>query len=328
MPQYDMPLDQLETYRPDRAEPADFDQFWSRTLDDQDAAHPLAVERTAVDHGLRQIVTDDVTFTGFGGQPVRAWFHRPAGAAEPLGCVVEYIGYGGGRGLAHQHNLLAQAGYGVLVMDNRGQGAGSPTQVGHTGDVASSGPHAPGFLTQGIDDPESYYYRRLFTDAARAVVVARGLPEVDAGRVMVSGGSQGGVLALAAAALSGSRDIPLRGVIADVPFLTHVRRATQITDAHPYAELVRYLHAHRDRVERSFRTLSYFDGVSMAARVTVPGLFSVGLCDPICPPSCVYAAYHHYAGEKDIKVYAYNGHEHGGPFQEAEHVRFAHRVLA
>ena len=38
-------------------------------------------------------------------------------------------------------------------------------------------------------------------------------------------------------------------------------------------------------------------------------LFSVGLMDDVCPPSTVFASYHHYAGPKDITVYAYNGHE-------------------
>ncbi|UNX54497.1 acetylxylan esterase [Georgenia sp. TF02-10] len=321
MPQFDLPLSELERYAPPHEEAPDFDEFWRRTLAEQDERHPLEVTCTPVDTGLTQVATDDVTFTGFGGQPIKAWLHRPAGATEPLGCVVTYIGYGGGRGLSHEHTLLAQAGHAVLVMDNRGQGTGN--RVGDTGDAFSTGASAPGFLTSGIDSPETYYYRRLFTDAVRAVQVARRDPRVDPGRVMVSGGSQGGAISLAAAALSEG----LRGAIVDVPFLAHVRRATELTDAAPYSELVRYLHAHRDRVERTFRTLSYFDGVGFAARVTVPGLFSVGLRDEICPPSAVYAAFNAYAGEKEIKVYAYNGHEHGGSYQEAEHIRFARRVL-
>ena len=67
--------------------------------------------------------------------------------------------------------------------------------------------------------------------------------------------------------------------------------------------------------------------MNLAARVTPPGLFSVGLMDTICPPSTVYAAYNHYAGPKEMVVYPYNGHENGGPFQDAEHLRFADAVL-
>ena len=318
-------MPELEAYRPDREEPADFDDFWLRTLDEQDAAHPLQVHAERLDTGLTEVITEDVTYTGFGGQPIKAWLHRPARATGPLPTVVTYIGYGGGRGLSHEHVLHAVAGRAHLVMDNRGQG--SAHQVGDTGDHGATGAHAAGFLTSGIDSPETYFYRRMFTDAERAVRVARSHEAVDPAEVMVSGGSQGGALSLAAAALTELRDgvghPPLRAAIVDVPFLSHVRRASVLTDALPYRELIDYLKAHRDRVERAFETLSYFDGVNFAARVTVPGLFSVGLMDQICPPSTVYAAYNHYAGRKEMVVYPYNGHENGGPFQDAEHLRFA-----
>jgi cephalosporin-C deacetylase len=44
--------------------------------------------------------------------------------------------------------------------------------------------------------------------------------------------------------------------------------------------------------------------------------------DEICPPSTVYAAYNHFGGEKEIRVYRYNHHEGGGQFQTVEKVRF------
>jgi len=55
-------------------------------------------------------------------------------------------------------------------------------------------------------------------------------------------------------------------------------------------------------------------------------LFSVGLMDKICPPSTVYAAYNHWAGEKDIKVYPYNGHEGGQSYQNVEKLKFLKKI--
>jgi cephalosporin-C deacetylase len=69
---------------------------------------------------------------------------------------------------------------------------------------------------------------------------------------------------------------------------------------------------HSDRVDQVFTTLSYIDVVNHAKRVTAPGLFSVGLADVVTPPSTIFAAFHHYAGPKDIAVYPFNGHEGGG----------------
>jgi cephalosporin-C deacetylase len=51
------------------------------------------------------------------------------------------------------------------VIETRGQGSASRAGVTPDPDVAD--PHAPGFLTRGIGDPEAYYYRRVYIDAAR-----------------------------------------------------------------------------------------------------------------------------------------------------------------
>jgi cephalosporin-C deacetylase len=112
----------------------------------------------------------------------------------------------------------------------------------------------------------------------------------------------------------------------DVPFLCHYRRATEITDASPYQELARYLVIHRDQVEAVFATLAYFDGVNFAARARAQALFSVGLMDEICPPSTVFAAYNHFGGPKDIRIWRYNHHEGGGTYQAQEKLRFLHSL--
>ena len=314
---FDLPLDQLETYRPARTEPADFDAFWARTLA-ATRAFPLEATFAPVDAGLRLVVAYDVAFRGYGGQPIRGWLLHPAGARGPLPCVVEFIGYGGGRGHVHDWLLFASAGYAHFVMDTRGQG--SVWRRGDTADAETDGgnPQGPGFMTRGVLRPETYYYRRVFADAARAIEAARQHPLVDAGRVAVCGGSQGGGIALAAAGLLGD----LAAALVDVPFLCAFRRATTITDADPYGEIARYCRVHRDRVETVFATLDYFDGVNFAARATAPALFSVGLMDEGCPPSTVFAAYNHYAGPKTMRVWPFNRHEGGESYQTEHKLRF------
>lgn len=320
---FDLPLPELERYRPELDEPADLDDFWATTLAEA-RRHDVVVDARPHETGLRLIETTDLTFAGFAGQPVKAWVTRPAGSeGEALPAVVEFIGYNGGRGFAHEHLAWAAAGYVHLLMDTRGQGSLWGTGA-HTPDEAGSGPATPGFMTRGIEDPERYYYRRAMTDAVRAVDAVRALPGVDAARVAVAGISQGGGLALAAAGLS-------QGLVAampDVPFLCHYRRAVDITDTHPYQELVQYLSVHRGAQDRVFRTLSYFDGVHLARRATAPALFSVALRDDVCPPSTVFAAYNHYAGlapqrpGTDIAVYSYNRHEGGQGFQLDRQLRW------
>jgi cephalosporin-C deacetylase len=318
---FDMPLEQLRTYLPPRDEPADFDAFWQQTLDEA-RRFPLDATFEPVDYGLRTVETFDVTFNGYGGQPIKGWFLLPRHRSAPLPCVVEYIGYGGGRGFPITWLLWSSVGYAHLVMDTRGEG--SVLWPGSTPDPEPEGsnPHYAGFMTRGILNPQTYFYRRVFTDGVRAVEAAQSHPAVDAERIAVTGGSQGGGISLAVSGLESSVSVSMP----DVPFLCHYRRATEITDEAPYNEIVKFCQTHRDKVDTVFNTLSYFDGVSFAARSKAQALFSVGLMDMICPPSTVFAAYNHFAGPKDIRVWRYNYHEGGDVHQAVEKIKFLTRL--
>lgn len=316
MSQFDLPVAELRAYAPALPEAPDFDAFWAATLAET-RRHDLAARFTPVDSGLAVLDSFDVTFAGFGGAPIRAWLHLPAGRSGPLPAVVEYLGYGGGRGWPHERVLWAAAGYAHLLMDTRGQG--SSWAIGQTADPDVTGaPAHPGFMTQGILDPGTYFYRRVFTDAVRAVEVIRAHPAVDASRVAVTGGSQGGGISLAVAGLAPE----VAAVMTDVPFLCDFPRAVTLTDSEPYGEIVRYLKVHRDEVEQAMTTLSYFDGAVLARRASAPALFSVALMDRICPPSTVYAAYNRYGGPKEMREYPFNDHEGGQGFQEIARLRW------
>ena len=318
---YDLPLEEARSYRPELPVPGDLVEFWAGTLDRIGDAAPSF---RPVDSGLTAVETHDVVFAGYDGAPVHAWLHLPAARSrsEPLAGVVQYQGYNGGRGLAHEHVLWATAGYAHLVVDTRGQGSGWTTGV--TGDPGPSGPAQPGVLTRGVESPDTYYYRRVYADAVAALEVLRGHDLVDASRVAVAGGSQGGGISTSVAALAPSS---VAAVMPDVPFLCDFRRAASVAQAEPYLELVRYLRAHRDRVSQAFATLSYFDAAVLATRATAPALFSVALMDLTCPPSTVFAAYNAYGGPKEIEVYEYNDHEGGEAFQQARQLRWLASTL-
>jgi cephalosporin-C deacetylase len=320
MPMFDLPRDELTAYSPALPRPDDLDEFWESTLAESRAlAAPPAFDRCET--ALTLVHTYNVAFSGFGGDRVRGWLHVPAGATGPLPAVVTYRGYGGGRGLPHEVSCWTLAGYATLVMDTRGQGSG--WSQGDTDDPAGSGPSHPGFMTRGILDPQTYYYRRLYTDAALAIDAIRASPLVDPSRVVVTGRSQGGGLSIAAAAL-----VPdIAAALPDVPFLCDFPRATEIADTGPYDEIVGYLKVHRHHVDRVFATLAYFDCATLAARASAPALFSVGLMDLTCPPSTVYAAYNAYAGDKTMSEYPYNDHEGGEAFHEVEQLGWLRGAL-
>ena len=316
MAQTDMALEEMRAYRPALEVPDDLEAFWQASLEEA-RRHDLGATFNRVDSGLALISTFDVRFAGYGGTPVRGWLHLPAGASKPLPAVVEYVGYGGGRGLAHERLLWAAAGYAQLIMDTRGQG--STWSVGDTPDLDPTGaPRHPGFATAGILDPATYYYRRVYVDAARAIDAVRTHPGVDARRVAVTGGSQGGALAIVAAGL-----VPdVAAAMPDVPFMSDLPRSITKTETDPYAEIARYLRAHRDHVDRALRTLSYFDVAILGRWAKAPALFSVGLMDVTCLPSTVFAAANWYGGPREIVEYPFNGHEGGEGFQDLAKLRW------
>lgn len=322
--QFDLPLDALRAHVSALDRPVDLDDFWRDTIAEA-RRHDDAPTAELVELGLTAIDTYDVSFPGFAGHPVRAWLRvpreRPA-AGAPV--VVQFHGYGGGRGWALDPVLWPLAGYAHLSVDTRGQGIGR--MGGATPDpVAGAEGEIPGWMTKGIRSPETAYYRRVFTDAVRAVDAARMLPGIDGSRVALDGTSQGGGMALAVASLRGG----ISAVMAAVPFLCDIEAAaTRLTDADPYAEIARFLRARRDLAVDVQRTLGYIDVINLVPSASAPALFSVALMDRNCPPRTVFGAFNAYGGaRKSIEVYPYNGHEGGEAVWEARRLEWLREVM-
>jgi cephalosporin-C deacetylase len=284
---------ELARYRIATTEPDGLDAWWSRRLERARAlAAPVTVHRYSPEiYG--NLAVYDVEFSGANGDRIRGWYLRPGHAeGHHLPVIVTFPGYGRGRGQPAEHTLLPAVGFGQFVMDIRGQ---NPSLDPGTGEDH--------LMVRGINDPDTYYFTPVYLDAARAVEVAAELPGADL--VAVQGGSQGGGLALAAAALTGDR---VSVCHAEVPMLCDFRRAVAVSPKAPYRELAGFLARHPERALAALNTLRYVDCALLARRITARCLFAVGLLDDICPPSTVYAAYHEVRAPKEIAVAANGQH--------------------
>lgn len=301
-----------------QTEPDDFDSFWADTIAET-RSMPLDVTLTPRPTRLTQIDVYEVRFRGFAGTPICAWLRVPHGATVPLPGMVQFFGYGNGRGHALRDLRWAAAGYAHLVVDARGQGHGDTDD-----DHADGGPSAGGFLTRGLRSPYDYYYRRVFADAVRAVDALRSIDLVDPGRVGVVGASQGGGIGLAIAGL-----VPDLAVsVIQAPFLCELNRAATLSREHPYSLLTQYLADRRGDAATALNTLRYFDGVNHAKRATAPALLSTGMLDGIAPPESVLPAFSAYGGAKTVILWPYNGHEAGGDLDEENGLDFAARHIS
>lgn len=300
MPQpYDMSLKELEAYKPQLTKQPDFDSFWEQSLADLKQVSPQ-VEMEPQAYPVKGLKLFKVKFRGFNDAPIGGMLAYPEGG-EALPGLVMYHGYNWcADGSVHDVVNMAQKGYAVLVMFTRGQ-------YGESEDNVVTEGHHSGWMSKGVLDPERYYYRAVYMDAVRALEVLASMEEVDSERIGVIGGSQGGALSLAAAALS---TIP-KVCVADYPYLSNFERAIDISPRGPYLELNEYFRRNPqpEIEEQAKKTLSYFDIMNLAPRVQCHSLLSVGLVDDITPPSTIFAAYNHLQCAKDMKVYRYFGHE-------------------
>ena len=314
---YDLPLEELRTYRPPLTRAADFDEYWAEAKRAAGAV-PLDVRLAPAEYPAGGVRVFELSYSGTDGSRIRGYLAHPDDGRRHPGLVV-YHGYNYcADGNLHDLVNWALHGYATFGMQTRGQyGSGDA--------LADAGGHVAGWMTKGILDERSYYYRAVYMDAVRALDVLAGLDAVDPGRIGVTGGSQGGGLSLAAAALS---DIP-RACAADYPYLCHFRRAIDLAPAGPYGELNEFFRRHSDPAveETALRTLSYCDVMNLAGWIRCPVLVSSGLIDQITPPSTVFAAFHHVgSADKEICVYRYFGHEFIPAFQ-TERLRFLRKHL-
>ena len=303
MPQVDMPLEQLLTYAGRNPRPADFDEFWDRSVAEMTAIDPKIELRPAPFQAFGAECFD-LYFTGMGGARVHAKYLRPRNAPEPHPAVVMFHGYGGSSGnWADKLGYVAQ-GYSVAALDVRGQ-AGKSQDVGGT-----TGRTSTGHFIRGIDDgPDKMLFRSVFLDCAQLAGIVMGMPEVDAARVGATGGSQGGALTLACAAL----EPRIKLAALSFPFLSDYKRVWEMDlDVAAYAELRDYFRAFDPRHEREdeiWTRLGTVDVQFLAPRIKAQTLMITGLMDTVCPPSTQFAAYNKITSPKEVLIYPDFGHE-------------------
>jgi len=300
---FDMPLEKLHAYRGRNPRPDDFDAFWDESLAEMRATDPQPECRPA-DFRVDFAECSDLYFTGVGGARVHAKLLRPARADGPHPAVLQFHGYSGDAGDWVSKLPYVAMGFTVAALDCRGQG-GASEDVGGV-----SGTTLRGHIIRGLDDePRKLLYRQIFLDTAQLARVVMEMPDVDADRVGAMGGSQGGGLTLACAAL-----VPeIRRAAPNFPFLCDYKRVWEMDQAeNAYRELRDFFRNHDPRHEREeeiFTRLGYVDVQHLAPRIRAEVLMAVGLMDTICPPSTQFAAYNKIASPKSLAIYPDFGHE-------------------
>jgi cephalosporin-C deacetylase len=303
MPLIDKPLAELQTYRGVNPCPSDMDAYWERGIAEMRAVDPR-IELTP--HVLNAPFAEcfDMYCTGVGGARIHAQYLKPKGVKGKHPAVVMFHGYSADAGDWTWKLAYVARGYSVAAMDCRGQGGMSEDVGGVKGTTLR------GHIIRGLDGgPDDLLYRAIFLDAAQLARIVMDMPEVDADRVGCTGGSQGGGLTLACAAL----EPRIRKAFPIYPFLCDYLRVWEMDLAKKAYEELTYYFKHFDPLHQKekeiFTKLGYIDNQHLAKRIRAETVMAVGLMDDVCPPSTQFAAYNRMTCKKSMLVYHDFGHE-------------------
>ena len=303
MPLIDLPLDDLYRYQGRNPKPADFDDYWHRALAELASQ---ADDLELIPAEFRCSIADcfDLWFTGVGGARVHAKYLRPKRTGVGPGAL-QFHGYSWHSGDWQDKLGLVSEGFSVMALDCRGQGGLSHEMGGHEGTTFY------GHIIRGVadPDPDRMLYRQMYLDTAQIARILMSMPEVDANRVVAMGGSQGGGLTLACAAL----EPRIRRAAPAYPFLCDWKRVWEMDLATgAYQALKDWFKMFDPRHEREdwfWNKMGYVDLQHLADRIQADVLMGCGLMDAICPPSTQFAAYNRIPGKKEVVIYPDFGHE-------------------
>ena len=303
MPLIDMSLEKLYEYKGINPRPADFDEFWDASLEELSKIDPKAEFKP---YNFPSFAADcyELTYTSTKGARIYAKFAKPKKVEGKIPAIIKFHGLSGSSDEWHSLLPYVSQGYAIAFMDCRGQGGYSVDVGGALGTTYTTP------FTRGLDgDPKDLLMRDVFLDTALLAKIVMGLDYVDETRIGVTGGSQGGALTVACAAL-----VPEIKLCAPVfPYLSDYKRVWEMDLAKGAYEGIRYYLRHfdprHDREDEIFEKLGYIDIQYLAPRIKAKVLMGTGLMDTTCPPSTQFAMYNKITSEKQVVIYPDYGHE-------------------
>ena len=274
--------------KPSAPAPADFDAFWTakkKLL----AAVPLNARLTPVKSPQENVETFDVQADSV-GTPISGYFARPTGA-KLRGLPAILTVHGAGVSSSNLRTAAAWAKEGALALDLNAHGLPNGREKAFYDALAAG--ELKDYRVRGRDSRETIHFLGMFMRLVRAIDFLTAQPEWDGRTVVVSGSSQGGAQAIAAAGL----DPRVTFFAAGVPAMCdHTGQLVGRIAGWPKFIPTKENPPPADVVA----AVRYYDGVNFAARTKAPGFFTVGFIDATCPPTSVYAAYNALRAPKDI----------------------------
>lgn len=273
--------------------PDDFDEFWNHALGEA-AGTDIASEITPLPHHSTDSVEVSLVklTVGPGGRNMYGYLTKPRdGRKHP----VLFCPPGAGASKIQPTTYYSERGY-IYLNINIHSGCNPELDDEQYAEASKA---AADYNRRGMAHRDSFYYRSVYAGCARCIDFLCTLPEWDGRNVGVTGGSQGGALAIVTAALQPKVTfcVPFYPALCDLMGFRHGR-------AGGWPMYFR----NGDEVEGAERVLPYYDVANFARRLKCPVFFSFGYNDDTCSPTSVSAAYNVITSPKRLAVTPASGH--------------------
>ena len=273
--------------------PEDLRAFWDETIAELATVAPQYKVEPSPEWSTEQTDCFLVEMRSLGDVRIRGWFEVPK-SAGPHPVLLRVPGYT--QGMMPTQSIPDMA---VLSLNIRGHGNSTDDEPGYYW-------WGPGdYVLRGLEDPQKFFYRGTIMDCLRGVDFVATRPEVDTRRIGITGGSQGGMLSFATAALD--KRIALSAP--DIPFVVDSMKGFKMT-YWPGSIIRGWLG--RKSVHHTWElagaTFSYVDPKNLAGWIGCPVFMGVGLQDRAAPAPTAFAAYNQVRSSKDYRVYPEAGH--------------------
>lgn len=292
----------VDEIRPCVKEPADFTEFWRKNIEEMRQTPLTYTKEKATEYCTDKIDCYLVKVNlNRQKQAVYAYLFYPKNAAKGS-CPAVLCPPGAGIKTIKdplRHKYYAENGCIRMEMEIHGLDPRLPASMFNDISRAFNGKEN-GYLANGIDSRDRYYMKRVYLSLVRCLDLLASLPEWDGRNLVVQGGSQGGALAIVAAAL----DNRVTHCIVNHPALA---------DMAAYAEGHTGGYPHFNKTAgiltgNNINTLAYYDVVNFARHVKADTYMTWGYNDNTCPPTTSYAVWNTLACPKEALITPINEH--------------------
>ncbi len=285
-----------EKIKPSVEDPEDFDKYWGGAIAKMKESGTKVNITTMPEHSSSEV---DVSLLYFSNPSSGISFYGYLSKPKKEGKYPVLL-YAPGAGITKFNPFTTFAKEGIITLFIEIHGISPMVESNDYLEIRRA---FNDYMYHGVNDRDTYYYKKVYLGCVAAVDYLCELPDFDGKNVAVFGGSQGGALSIVTAALN--------------------KKVTCLAAFHPaLSDMTGYLHGRAGGWPHIFSskykgimdtrqiitTLSYYDVVNFAKRLTVPGFYSFGYNDQTCCPTSGYSVINSIKAPQTVWLTPNTGH--------------------